>query len=316
MTSLYEKSGVNIAAGDSLVEWITKKNPQIGGFAGIYPLNQDLSLVACTDGVGTKLELSIAEKKYRELGQDLVAMCVNDLICCGATPLFFLDYFACGKLNLEVAKEVISGISAACLQSECVLLGGETAEMPQFYDTGKFDLAGFAVGQVPNFRIINGHEIKSDDVILGIKSSGFHANGYSLIRKILKDNNLSLSKQENSTQKTWGEILTTPTHLYVKKIRKILQEIKVKGMAHITGGGLENIRRVLPKELDFQIPFDNIPTPQFMKTIQEMGQVTQEEAFKVWNMGMGMALVLDPSSANQLLNLEPDIFYAGKVVSR
>jgi phosphoribosylformylglycinamidine cyclo-ligase len=311
--STYEKAGVSIAAGDALVNWIAKANPQIGGFAGLYKLNETMSLVACTDGVGTKLELSIAEKKFQQLGQDLVAMSVNDLICCGATPLFFLDYYACGKLDVEVAKSVIAGISEACVKSECVLLGGETAEMPQFYDVGKFDLAGFAVGQVENAKIINGSTIQEHDVIVGLPSSGFHANGYSLIRKILRDKNISLSSLESSTQKPWGELLTEPTALYVKRVKRILQEVSIKGMAHITGGGLSNIQRVLPSHLKFHVPFENIPTPSFMKQLQKLGEISNEEAFTVWNMGMGMALIVSPENADKIKSLEPESFVAGKV---
>lgn len=308
----YEKSGVSIAAGEALVDKIKKINPNIGGFAGLYPIDEDRSLVACTDGVGTKLELGIQMERYEDLGQDLVAMSVNDLIVCGGRPLFFLDYFATGKLDVNVAHRVIQGIVRACQESGCLLLGGETAEMPGFYDNNKFDLAGFAVGEVYNKNLIDGKSIVKGDVIIGIKSSGFHSNGYSLVRKILKDNNLSLHSEFEG--KKLGEWLTEPTKLYVKDVLNISKKFKIKGMAHITGGGLTNITRVLPEGLTYDIKYENIPTPNFMKYLQKLGNISQDEAFTVWNMGMGFVLVVEQKDASSIIEQLPNSFIAGHII--
>ncbi len=307
----YEKSGVSIAAGEALVEKIKKINPAIGGFAGLYKLDDERSLVACTDGVGTKLELGIAMQRYEELGQDLVAMSVNDLIVCGGRPLFFLDYFATGKLDVGVAHRVIQGIVNACQASGCLLLGGETAEMPGFYEDNKFDLAGFAVGEVYHKNLVDGKSIQSGDVIIGIKSSGFHANGYSLVRKIIKDHNLNL--QDKFEENSLGQVLTEPTALYVKDILALQQKVTVKGMAHITGGGLTNIARVLPPGLGYHIEKSHIPTPPVMKYLQELGNISQEEAFTVWNMGMGYVVIINKEEVDTVLNLLPNSFVAGEI---
>ncbi|MES2614201.1 MAG: phosphoribosylformylglycinamidine cyclo-ligase, partial [Bdellovibrionota bacterium] len=299
-------------AGEALVDKIKKINPNIGGFAGLYPLDADRSLVACTDGVGTKLELGIEMERYEDLGQDLVAMSVNDLIVCGARPLFFLDYFATGKLNVEVAHRVVQGIVRACTESGCILLGGETAEMPGFYDSNKFDLAGFAVGEVYNKDLVDGKSIVKGDVIIGLPSSGFHSNGYSLVRKILKDKNIDLKSQFEG--KSWGSLLTEPTKLYVKSVLDVHKKIKIKGMSHITGGGLTNIGRVLQPGLNYHIEKEKIPTPLFMKHLQKLGNISQEEAFTVWNMGMGFVLIVNKTDATEFLNQLPDSFIAGEII--
>jgi phosphoribosylformylglycinamidine cyclo-ligase len=314
MTSTtYEKAGVNILAGETLVEKIKKINPTIGGFAGIYKLDDERSLVACTDGVGTKLELGIKMHRYEDLGQDLVAMSVNDLIVCGAKPLFFLDYFATGKLNVEIAHRVIKGIIKACQESGCILLGGETAEMPGFYDNDKFDIAGFAVGDVQNSEIINGKNIKENDIIVGLPSSGFHSNGYSLIRKIMADHNIQLNTPFE--EKTIGDFLTEPTKLYVKDILKLKKQIKIKGMAHITGGGLTNIGRVLPENFVYDIDKTKIPVPSIIEYFKNLGNISEEEAYTVWNMGMGFTIIVDKNELEKLKALIPESFVAGKVVS-
>jgi phosphoribosylformylglycinamidine cyclo-ligase len=314
MTSLmYEKAGVSIIAGETLVEKIKKINPNIGGFAGLYPLDEERSLVACTDGVGTKLELGIQMQKYEGLGQDLVAMCVNDLIVCGARPLFFLDYFATGKLDVSIAHRVIKGIVSSCNEANCILLGGETAEMPGFYDSNKFDLAGFAVGEVFHKNLIDGRHIKKNDVIIGLKSSGFHSNGFSLIRKILSENNINLNDKYEGI--SWGTYLTEPTKIYAKQVLKLIQKYKIKGMSHITGGGLSNIKRILPSNLNFHIEKDNIPTPNFMKEIQNLGKISQEEAFTVWNMGMGYSIIVDKNDVAKILMEVENSFFAGEIIS-
>ena len=314
MTSTnYEKAGVNILAGENLVEKIKKINPTIGGFAGLYELDSERYIVACTDGVGTKLELGIKMQRYEDLGQDLVAMSVNDLIVCGAKPLFFLDYFATGKLNVDVAHRVIKGIVRACQDSCCLLLGGETAEMPGFYDKDKFDLAGFAVGDVLKKDIIDGKKIKENDIIVGLPSSGFHSNGYSLIRKIMKDNNIELETPFEG--KTIGDFLTIPTRLYVKDILNLKKQINIKGMAHITGGGLTNIGRVLPESFVYDIDKNKIPVPSIMKYFQTVGKISDDEAFTVWNMGMGFTLIIDATELDTLKKVMPECFEIGKVVS-
>lgn len=311
-SATYEKAGVSIQAGETLVEKIKKINPTIGGFAGIYELDSERSLVACTDGVGTKLELGIKMQRYEDLGQDLVAMSVNDLIVCGAKPLFFLDYFATGKLDVDVAHRVIKGIVKACQDSGCLLLGGETAEMPGFYDQNKFDLAGFAVGDVLNKDIIDGKNIKENDIIVGLPSSGFHSNGYSLVRKIMTDNNVTLETPFEG--KTIGDYLTEPTRLYVKDILNLKKHIVIKGMAHITGGGLTNISRILPENFVFDIDRKKIPVPAIIKHFQTIGKISDEEAFTVWNMGMGFTLIIDPNQLENLKKIMPDCFEIGKVI--
>jgi phosphoribosylformylglycinamidine cyclo-ligase len=313
MSKMYEKSGVSIEAGERLVDLIKKDHPNIGGFSGLFPYGEDRYLVGCTDGVGTKLEISIAQKAYQSLGQDLVAMSVNDLLVCGARPLFFLDYYACGKLDVAVAHEVVKGISNACRQSGAVLLGGETAEMPGFYHDNKFDLAGFAVGEVMKADLIDGSTIVAGDVLVGLPSSGFHANGYSLIRHILQSNQISLQQNMPGTPETVGEILTRPTHLYGTQVNKAKSVCKVKGMSHITGGGLTNIDRVLPTGLKLTIDHYRIPTPEYMKVIQKWGQVSHDEAFKVWNMGMGYVFVVSASDAKILNQALPESFVFGIV---
>jgi phosphoribosylformylglycinamidine cyclo-ligase len=313
MAKTYEQAGVSIAAGENLVELIRKDNPLIGGFAGLFPYGPDKFLVACTDGVGTKLELSIAMERYEALGQDLVAMSVNDLLVCGGRPLFFLDYYACGKLDVAVAHRVVRGIQDACKRTGCLLLGGETAEMPGFYDEKKFDLAGFAVGEVERERLVDGKRVAAGDVIVGLPSSGFHANGYSLLRKILRDRNHSLDSPLDGAR-TVGEVLTEPTRLYVEEVLAVRARADVKAMAHITGGGLTNIARALPEGLTYAVPHERVPTPRYMRTFQEWGGVSDEEAFTVWNMGMGFTLVVPPADVAKVLACVPDAFVAGEIV--
>ncbi|RDB35976.1 MAG: phosphoribosylformylglycinamidine cyclo-ligase [Spirobacillus cienkowskii] len=307
----YEKAGVNIKAGECLVDRIKKVSPTIGGFAGIYRLDDTRSLVACTDGVGTKLEIGIAMERYEDLGQDLVAMNLNDLIVCGARPLFFLDYFATGRLDVDIAHRVIKGIIKSCQDHSCLLLGGETAEMPGFYDNNKFDLAGFAVGEVLNNSIIDGKKIKSGDLIFGFPSNGFHANGYSLIRKLLQTHNISLNSTIEGEK--LGDYLTKPTKLYVNEILNLKSQIKIKGMAHITGGGLSNITRVLPENLIFEIEKNKIPTHPIMNYFQKLSAISDEEAYNVWNMGVGFVIIIDPSDSVNIKSLCPSCFEFGIV---
>jgi phosphoribosylformylglycinamidine cyclo-ligase len=311
----YTRAGVDIAAGEDLVEKIRAANPAIGGFAGLFPLDEERFLVGCTDGVGTKIELSLQMNRLEDLGQDLVAMSVNDLVVCGARPLFFLDYFACGKLDVNQAHRVISGIQKACVAGGCVLLGGETAEMPGFYQPPKFDIAGFAVGEVHRSALVDGRKTEAGDVIVGLPSSGFHANGFSLVRKIVADQNLKLDVQYDLLGgQSLGEALTHPTILYPKAVQKVLGQAPVKAMAHITGGGLRNIQRVLPEGLTYSIDRTAIPCPPVIRLISQAGDVSEDEAFTVWNMGLGYVFVVSPHAAQSVLAALPQAFVCGQIV--
>ncbi|NBO39474.1 phosphoribosylformylglycinamidine cyclo-ligase [bacterium] len=311
----YTRAGVDIAAGEELVEKIRASNPTIGGFAGLFPLDDERFLVGCTDGVGTKIELSLQMNRLEDLGQDLVAMSVNDLIVCGARPLFFLDYFACGKLDVEQAHRVIKGIQHACINSNCVLLGGETAEMPGFYQPPKFDIAGFAVGEVHRSALIDGSTVRAGDVLVGLPSTGFHANGYSLVRKIIADKKLNLHERPDILQgQTLGEALTHPTALYPRAVQKVLAQVPVKAMAHITGGGLRNIQRVLPKGLTHHVDRSAVPCPPVIRFIAEAGDIREDEAFTVWNMGLGYVFVVDSKSVALLQRVLPDAFVCGEII--
>jgi len=311
----YTRAGVDIAAGEELVEKIRATNPTIGGFAGLFPLDDERFLVGCTDGVGTKIELSLQMDRLEDLGQDLVAMSVNDLIVCGARPLFFLDYFACGKLDVEQAHRVIHGIQKACRASGCVLLGGPTAEMPGFYQPPKFDIAGFAVGEVHRAALIDGHGVCEGDVLIGLPSTGFHANGFSLVRKIIADKNLDLRARPDLLRgQTLGEALTHPTALYPRTVQSLLTKVEIKAMAHITGGGLRNIQRVLPHGFGYRIDKSAIPCPPVIRYIAEAGNIAEDEAFTVWNMGLGYVFVVDSKLAPQLMKEVNGAFICGEIV--
>ena len=321
----YAKAGVNIDDGNALIKLIKSSvnathNKSvmggIGGFAGLYELNHQLkkpTLVACTDGVGTKVSLS---KKYNTLGsvgQDLVAMCVNDMAACGATPLFFLDYFASSKLELKETATIIKGIAKACKKTNMALLGGETAEMPGHYTKGNFDLAGFAVGIVDKSKIISGKKIKTNHVILGIESSGPHSNGYSLIRKIL-----SRDKPPSAVLKT----LLKPTHLYTSMVNDVVKKnIKVSGIANITGGGItENIPRIIPKDLAADIDLNGWKFPKAFQWLQEKGKINNEDMLRIFNCGIGLAIILPLSEVKSLENLASKYKFKthriGKIVKR
>ena len=308
----YEKSGVSISGGDAWVETIKellKKRPKdensvggVGGFAGLYRIGGGQCIAACCDGVGTKLELAKETGIYRGLGQDLVAMNVNDLVTGGARPLFFLDYAACGKLDAAVLKDIVEGVLDACEESLCALLGGETAEMPGVYDADGFDLAGFAVGIVDEDKIIDGSSIKDGDIIVGISSSGVHSNGYSLVRSALGSNGLKADL--NSTPSGWNETIAEavmrPTKLYVKAAAAAAKTGKIHGMAHITGGGMYgNIIRVIPKGLDIDIDFSSWKRPKIFDLIQSAG-IDEEEMRKVFNLGIGYVFIVDRNDFDEL----------------
>jgi len=299
----YEQAGVSLKASDDWID-IVKQAASIaqegvisgiGGFAGLYELGDDLCLAACCDGVGTKLEIAKKADQFAGLGQDLVAMNVNDLITCGARPLFFLDYIACGKLDGQRFSGFIYGIAEACKQSGCALLGGETAEMPGTYLSDGFDLAGFAVGIVKKSNIITGRDVTAGDLLIGLASSGLHSNGFSLVRKVLLEDGLKLSLDSDplGEGRPLYKTLLEPTRLYPRIIAKIMEKAKIKAMAHITGGGLEaNVKRVIPDGLAIAVNYDSWERPKIYGLIAEAG-VEEEEMRKVFNLGIGFVLVAD-----------------------
>ena len=305
----YRDAGVDIDAGDQLVENIKPfakrtMRPEVlgdlGGFGALVEISkkyQNPVLVSGTDGVGTKLKLAFEWDIHHTVGIDLVAMSVNDILVQGAEPLFFLDYFACGKLDVARATDVIKGIAEGCEQSGCALIGGETAEMPGMYPEGEYDLAGFAVGVVEKSKVINGRSIRPGDVVLGLASNGAHSNGYSLIRKIIERSNPDLDAEFDGG-KTLRQAVIAPTRLYVKPILAALEKFEIKGMAHITGGGLtENIPRVLPENCVAQIDAQSWPLPKLFQWLQQAGNVEQQEMYRTFNCGIGMAVIVPAEQA-------------------
>jgi phosphoribosylformylglycinamidine cyclo-ligase len=299
----YRDAGVDIDAGDQLVENIkpyAKKTlrPEvlagIGGFGALCRIPakyREPVLVSGTDGVGTKLKLAFELDRHDTIGIDLVAMSVNDILVQGAEPLFFLDYFACGKLDVATATRVVKGIAAGCEQAGCALLGGETAEMPGMYPAGEYDLAGFAVGVVEKSRIIDGSAIAAGDAVLGLASSGAHSNGFSLIRRIITQNKLDLSAQLDG--KTLSDLILAPTRIYVKSVLQLLEKIPVKGLAHITGGGLiDNVPRILPEQLCARLERGSWAQPALFTWLQQQGNVAETEMLRVFNCGIGMVAIV------------------------
>lgn len=321
----YRDAGVDIDAGDRLVENIkpfAKKTlrPEVlgdlGGFGALVEISkkyQNPVLVSGTDGVGTKLKLAFEWQKHDTVGIDLVAMSVNDILVQGAEPLFFLDYFACGKLDVEQATAVIKGIAEGCEMAGCALIGGETAEMPGMYPAGEYDLAGFAVGVVEKDQVITGRGITAGDVVLGLASNGAHSNGYSLIRKLLDMKKPALDELFDNG-KTLREAVLAPTRIYVKSLLALMQAVQVKGMAHITGGGLtENIPRVLPENTVAELRADAWPLPKLFQWLQEAGNVAQDEMYRTFNCGIGMVVVVSAAEADKAAALLRD---AGETVYR
>ena len=329
----YANAGVDITAGYKAVELMKKhiartlingEKENIGGFGGLFPL--DLSeiknpvLVSGTDGVGTKLKMAFLMDKHDTVGIDCVAMCVNDIICCGGKPLFFLDYIACGKNYPEKIASIVSGVCEGCVSAGAELIGGETAEMPGFYPIDEYDLAGFAVGVVDKDKIINKNKMKEGNVVIALPSSGVHSNGFSLVRKIFGVENTDLNKALDELDgKTLGETLLTPTKIYVKPILALLKEIEVKGISHITGGGFfENIPRSIPDGLSARIEKEKIRVLPIFKLIQKTGNISEHDMFNTFNMGVGMSVVVDRQDVTKaieiLKNNGEDAYVIGEIV--
>lgn len=327
----YAKAGVNIDEGNRLVDLIkpfaraTRRkgaDADLGGFGGLFdlkPLNyKDPVLVSSTDGVGTKLKLAISLNKHDTIGIDLVAMCVNDLIVQGAEPLFFLDYFATGKLNADNAAQVIKGIADGCKQAGCALVGGETAEMPGIYSADEYDLAGFSVGIVERKNILPKKGVKAGDVLLGLPSSGVHSNGYSLVRYILSTQGLTYNdKAPFDTKRTLGHVLLTPTIIYVKACQPAIKAGVIKAMAHITGGGItENLPRVLPKNVSAEVDLSAWKQSALFKWLAKAGGVENSEMLKTFNCGIGMIILVDKKDAAKAKKLLKGAVELGKITAK
>src|SRR5688572_25056682 len=309
----YAEAGVSIDAGNALVKTIgplarSTSRPgadvALGGFGGLFDLKAagygDPLLVAANDGVGTKLKLAIEAGKHEGVGIDLVAMCANDLIVQGAEPLFFLDYYATGKLEPEVAAEVVASIAEGCRQAGCALIGGETAEMPGMYSEGDYDLAGFCVGAVDRDKVLTGTEIEPGDVVLGLASSGVHSNGFSLVRRIIANEGWDLGDRVPAEGgRALAEVLLEPTRIYVRSLLPLVQQLRIKGLAHITGGGLlENIPRVLPENCHAMVGTDEWELPHIFQFLQQGGQLEAAEMARTFNCGIGMAVIVDGGQAS------------------
>ncbi|WP_302273344.1 phosphoribosylformylglycinamidine cyclo-ligase [Brachyspira aalborgi] len=332
-SDIYAKAGVDITAGYKSVELIKKHiaktnikgvTSSIGGFGGLFELDlkgiKKPVLVSGTDGVGTKLKIAFLMNKHDTIGIDCVAMCVNDIICVGAKPLIFLDYIACGKNYPEKISEIVKGIAKGCVQSNCALIGGETAEMPDFYSKDEYDLAGYSTGIVDKSKIINNSLIKKGDIIIALSSSGIHSNGFSLVRKILNIDNSNINNVVKELgKKSIGEILLTPTKIYVKPILKLLKKIKVKGISHITGGGFyENIPRCIPNGLCAEIEKNKIKILPIFKYIQKIGNIEERDMFNTFNMGVGMCIIVSKKDAEKTIEIlnscKEDAYIIGKII--
>ena len=316
----YKEAGVDITAGYKAVELMKKHiartyaqgAEEIGGFGGLFPL--DLTgythpvLVSGTDGVGTKLKIAFLMDKHDTIGIDCVAMCVNDVICCGAKPLFFLDYIACGKNYPEKIEQIVKGVCDGCVQSGSALIGGETAEMPGFYPLDEYDLAGFSVGIVEREKVIDKTTMKEGDVMIALPSSGVHSNGFSLVRKVFDIENIDLKKPvEELGGASLGETLLTPTKIYVKPVLALLDKIKVKGISHITGGGFyENMPRSIPKGLGVQIKKSDVKVLPIFKLIQKVGGIAERDMFNTFNMGVGMSIVVSKEDVKEAISILKD----------
>ncbi len=307
MKLTYKEAGVDKEAGYKqvkLIKDIVKDTytegvlTDVGGFAGLFQLNmadyEEPVLVSGTDGVGTKLKIAFTLDKHNTIGEDCVAMCVNDILCQGAKPLFFLDYIATGKLEPEKMAQIVEGVASGCKKGGCALIGGETAEMPGFYGEDEYDLAGFCVGVVDKNKIIDGSTIKEGDIIIGLPSSGIHSNGYSLVRKVLEITEIELDK--------YAEELLKPTRIYTNPVYELVQKFNIKGLSHITGGGLyENVPRIMSEGLTATIDTSKIKVPHIFNLIQKWGNIDRDEMYHTFNMGIGMVLVVDKNDSDKVM---------------
>ena len=330
--STYKDAGVDVEAGYEAVKLMRNHvkrthGPEvltdIGGFGGLFSLNKEKYykpvLVSGTDGVGTKLKIAFLMDKHDTIGIDCVAMCVNDIVCSGAEPLFFLDYIAVGKNHPEKVADIVKGVSEGCIQSRCSLIGGETAEMPGFYPEEEYDVAGFAVGIVDRDEIINGNGIKEGDELIGLASSGIHSNGYSLVRKLLNPTKDKLHENIELLGGTLGDELLKPTRIYVKTILDLIGKFKIKGISHITGGGfIENIPRMVPEGLKVQIIRSSWPILPIFNLLQSIGNIKERDMFNTFNMGIGMVIAVENGKGKEIteyLNKENQQAYIiGKVI--
>ena len=316
-SDIYAKAGVDITAGYKSVELIKKHIAKtnikgvissIGGFGGLFELDlkgiKKPILVSGTDGVGTKLKIAFSMNKHDTIGIDCVAMCVNDIICVGAKPLIFLDYIACGKNYPEKISEIVKGISKGCVQSNCALIGGETAEMPDFYAKDEYDLAGYSTGIVDKSKIINNSLIKKGDIIIALSSSGIHSNGFSLVRKVFDFDKGGIDKTYDELGSTIGEALLTPTEIYVKPVLALAKEVKIKAVSHITGGGFyENIPRSLPEGITAVIEKKALKILPVFDIIEKTGNIPERDMFNTFNMGVGMSITVAPEDADRAVRI-------------
>ncbi|QCT01434.1 phosphoribosylformylglycinamidine cyclo-ligase [Paenibacillus algicola] len=318
MSDTYKNAGVDIAAGNEAVERMKKHvkttfRPEVmtdlGGFGALFQLNKDQYeepvLVSGTDGVGTKLKLAFSMDRHDTIGIDAVAMCVNDVVVQGAEPLFFLDYLACDKVIPAKIESIVKGIADGCNQAGCSLIGGETAEMPGMYSEGEYDIAGFTVGIVDKRKMITGQSIAAGDTVIGLASSGVHSNGFSLVRKLLlEQSGYKLDQDIEALGGRLGDVLLTPTKIYVKPLLALMKEVEVKGMAHITGGGfIENIPRMLPEDVNVNIEYGSWPILPIFQLMQEQGGISNKDMFTTFNMGIGMVIVVSSAQAEQAVEL-------------
>ncbi|ETT61766.1 phosphoribosylaminoimidazole synthetase [Paenibacillus sp. FSL R7-277] len=318
MSEAYKKAGVDIAAGNEAVERMKKHvkrtyRPEVmtelGGFGALFGLNKDKYeepvLVSGTDGVGTKLKIAFAADRHDTIGIDAVAMCVNDIVVQGAEPLFFLDYLACDKVVPEKIEAIVSGIAEGCHQAGCALIGGETAEMPGMYAAGEYDIAGFTVGVADKAKLVTGADIAPGDTVIGLASSGIHSNGFSLVRKLLlEEDGYGLDEVVPELGAPLADVLLAPTRIYVKPLLALLEQLPVKGMAHITGGGfIENIPRVLPENVNVEINYGSWPIQPVFSLMQSKGQVSNRDMFTTFNMGVGLVLVVAEADGERALEL-------------
>ena len=334
MAISYKDSGVDVTRGYKAVELMKKHVKStynenvigdLGAFGGFFSIAgekmEEPVLVAGTDGVGTKLKYAFVLEKHDTIGIDAVAMCVNDIVCQGAKPLFFLDYYACGRLYPESEAEVVKGIAEGCKLAGCALIGGETAEMPGFYPDGEYDLAGFAVGIVDKKKVINGKDIVPGDVLIGLKSTGVHSNGYSLVRKLFGDSDKkALETYDEELGATPAEVLLKPTRIYVKSILSLIEKVEVKGIAHITGGGfIENIPRILPEGVGAEIDTKSYEVPPVFRVMQKRAGITDEQIYNTFNMGIGMMVCVAPENVEKamaaLRETGEEVVVVGKTVA-